>query len=51
MRNLVYAVVLLLFIGWLLGYFVFQYGAAIHVLLVTALVIIVLNAFSRTKLL
>jgi hypothetical protein len=49
MRNLVYAVVLLLFIGWLLGYFVFHYGAAIHVLLITAVVIIVLNTFSPRK--
>jgi len=46
---LVYAAVVILIIGWLVGYFVFQYGAAIHTLIIIALVIIVLRAVSGRK--
>jgi len=49
MGNLLYAVVVILLIGWLLGYFVFQYGAAVHVLLVIAVVITVLRVLRGRK--
>ena len=49
MRNLWYAAVVILLIGWLLGYFVFHYGAAVHALLVSALVILVLRVLGRKK--
>ena len=49
MGNLWYAIAVVLLIGWLLGYFVFHYGAAVHVLLVSALVILVLRTLSPKK--
>lgn len=39
MGNIMYVVAAILFIGWLLGNFVFHFGAIIHVLLIIALVI------------
>jgi uncharacterized protein DUF5670 len=49
MGNLLYAAAIILFIGWLLGNFVFHYGAAVHVLLVIALVIVILKVLGGKK--
>jgi uncharacterized protein DUF5670 len=46
---LIYSAVVILVIVWLVGYFVFQYGAAIHTLLIIALVVVVLRAVSGRK--
>ena len=46
---LIYSAVAILVIVWLIGYFVFQYGAAIHTLLVIALVVVVLRAARERK--
>jgi hypothetical protein len=49
MGNLLYAAVVILLIGWLLGFFVFHLGAASHSLLIIAAVIVVLNAISKKR--
>ncbi len=38
MSDLLYAVAVILLIGWLLGFFVFSLGSFIHILLVFALI-------------
>lgn len=40
MSNLLFAVAVILLIGWLLGFFVFSLGSFIHILLVIAIVAI-----------
>lgn len=49
MGNLLYLTVVILLIGWLLGFFVFQIGAVIHVLLVVALIVIIFKIISGRK--
>ncbi|WP_157637837.1 lmo0937 family membrane protein [Flexithrix dorotheae] len=41
MSNLLYFIAILLVIGWLLGFFVFNIGSLIHALLVIAVVAII----------
>lgn len=41
MGNLLYIVAILLLIGWVLGYFAFNAGGLIHILLVIALIAII----------
>ncbi|MBP8669713.1 MAG: lmo0937 family membrane protein [Bacteroidia bacterium] len=41
MSNLLYIVAVILVIGWLVGYFAFNLGGVVHLLLVIALVMIV----------
>jgi len=41
MGNLLYAVAVILLIGWALGFFVYSAGSLIHILLVIAIVAIV----------
>ena len=41
MGNLLYAVAIILLIGWALGFFVYSAGSLIHILLVIAIVAIV----------
>lgn len=41
MSNLLYIVAVILIIGWLVGYFAFNLGGVVHLLLVVALVMIV----------
>ncbi|MBK8139891.1 MAG: lmo0937 family membrane protein [Chitinophagaceae bacterium] len=41
MSNLLYIVAVILVIGWLVGYFAFNLGGVVHLLLVVALVMIV----------
>ena len=43
MSNLLYVVAVILIIGWLLGFFVFNAGGVIHVLLVIAVIAILLR--------
>ena len=41
--SLLYVVAVILIIGWLLGFFVFNAGCIIHVLLVIAVIAIILR--------
>ncbi|MDP4265011.1 MAG: lmo0937 family membrane protein [Bacteroidota bacterium] len=51
MGNLLYTIAVILLIGWLLGFFIFNMGAAIHILLVVAVVIILLRIIEGRKVL
>jgi len=50
MGNLLYVIVVLLFIGWLLGYFVFHVGGLIHVLIVIAAIVLLVRIIRGEKL-
>jgi hypothetical protein len=41
MGNLLYAIAIILLIGWAVGFFVYSAGSLIHILLVIAIVAIV----------
>ena len=43
MGNLLWLIIVILIIGWLLGFFAFNVGNLIHVLLVIALILIVVR--------
>jgi Family of unknown function (DUF5670) len=43
MSNILYIVAVVLIIGWLVGFFVFNAGSIIHVLLVIAVIAILLR--------
>ena len=43
MSSLLYLIALVLIIGWLLGVFVYSVGGLIHILLVLALVVLVVQ--------
>jgi hypothetical protein len=43
MTNLLYIVAVILIIGWVLGFFVFNAGGLIHVLLVIAVIAIIIR--------
>ncbi|GAA4308128.1 lmo0937 family membrane protein [Compostibacter hankyongensis] len=43
MRGLLYLIAVILIIGWILGFFVYSVGAIIHVLLVIAVIVILLD--------
>lgn len=50
MRNILYVLAVLLIIVWALGSFAYHVGSAfIHLLLVAAVVVILLNVFRRNK--
>lgn len=49
MGNLLYLVALILIIGWAIGYFAFNVGGIIHILLVIALISILLRIISGEK--
>jgi len=49
MRDLLYIVAVILIIGWLLGFFVFNAGGIIHVLLVIAVIVILLKVIQGKK--
>ena len=49
MNNLLYTVAVILIIGWLLGFFVFNAGGIIHVLLVIAAIAILLRIIQGRK--
>jgi hypothetical protein len=50
MGNLLYVIVVLLFIGWLLGYFVFHLGGLIHLLIVIAAIVLLVRIIRGEKL-
>ncbi len=41
MNNLLYAIAVILLIGWALGFFVYSVGSVIHLLLVIAVIAII----------
>ncbi len=43
MGNLLYVIAVILIIGWLLGFFAFNAGGIIHILLVIAVIAIILQ--------
>nr|WKN36462.1 lmo0937 family membrane protein [Tunicatimonas sp. TK19036] len=43
MSSLLYIIAIILIIGWLLGFFVYDVGSLIHILLVIALIAIILR--------
>lgn len=49
MNNLLYIVVVLLIIGWLLGFFAFHAGNIIHGLLIIAIIVIIIRLIQRKK--
>ena len=51
MTNLLYIVAVILIIGWLLGFFVFNAGGFIHVLLVIAVIAILIRIIQGRKVL
>jgi hypothetical protein len=46
MSGILYIVAIILVIGWVLGFFVFNAGGIIHVLLVIAIIAIILRVIS-----
>jgi len=51
MGNLLYIIAVILIIGWLVGFFGFQVGNIIHVLLVIAVIAIVVRVIQGRKVL
>ena len=51
MGNLLYIVAVILIIGWLVGFFAFNVGGIIHVLLVVAVIAIILRIIQGNKVL
>ncbi|MFC0772119.1 lmo0937 family membrane protein [Terrimonas alba] len=51
MTNLLYIMAVILIIGWLLGFFVFNAGGFIHVLLVIAVIAILARIIQGRKVL
>jgi len=49
MGNLLYVVVVILIIGWLIGFFGFHAGNIIHVLLVIAIIVVLLRVIQGKK--
>ncbi|ULQ55476.1 lmo0937 family membrane protein [Flavihumibacter rivuli] len=49
MGNLLYLVAVILIIGWAVGFFAFNAGAVIHILLVIALIAIILRIIQGRK--
>lgn len=51
MNNLLYLIAVVLIIGWAIGYFAYDIGFVIHVLLVIAVISIVLRIIRGDKIL
>jgi len=51
MGNLLYVIAVILLIGWAVGYFAFNAGGIIHVLLIIALIAVILRVIQGRKLL
>ncbi|MFC4870824.1 lmo0937 family membrane protein [Negadavirga shengliensis] len=47
MRSLLYLIAVIVVIGWILGFFVYDAGGVIHILLVIAVVSILLSVIRR----
>ena len=43
MRSILYIVAVILLIGWAIGFFAYSLGSVIHILLVIAVIVILLN--------
>jgi hypothetical protein len=50
MNNLLYIVAVILIIGWVVGYFAFNAGSIIHVLLIIAVIAIIVKIIQGKKL-
>ena len=51
MKDLLYIIAVILIIGWLVGYFAFNTGGIIHVLLVIAVIAILIRVIQGRKIL
>jgi len=51
MKDLLYIIAVILIIGWLVGYFAFNAGGIIHVLLVIAVIAILIRVIQGRKVL
>ena len=49
MRNLLYILAVILIIGWAIGFFAYNLGTIIHILLVIAIISILLRAIQGRK--
>ena len=49
MRYLLYAIAVLLVIGWLVGFLAFHAGGLIHILLVIAVIVVLLDIIAGKK--
>jgi predicted ferric reductase len=49
MRNLLYIIAVVLVIAWLIGYFGYQAGGIIHVLLVIAIIAVLLQVIRGSR--
>jgi len=47
MRSILYIVAVILIIGWLLGFFVYDAGSIIHILLVFAIISLLIGVIRR----
>ncbi len=43
MRSILYVIAVILVIGWAIGFFAYSAGSIIHILLVIAIIVILLN--------
>lgn len=50
MRDLIWLIVVILIIAWLLGYFAFDVGNLIHILLVIAVIVILYKLLTGRRL-
>ena len=51
MGNLLYVIAVILIIGWAIGFFAYNLGAIIHILLVIAIISILLRVIQGGKIL
>jgi Family of unknown function (DUF5670) len=51
MGNLLYTIAVILIIGWLLGFFFFNAGGIIHILLVIAVIAVLIRVIQGRKIL
>ena len=49
MGNLLYAIVVILIIAWLVGFFGYHAGGLIHILLVIAIIVVLLRVIQGRK--
>ncbi|NHE56211.1 lmo0937 family membrane protein [Cyclobacterium plantarum] len=47
MRNLLYLIAVIVIIGWIFGFFVYDAGGVIHILLVIAVIAVLLSVIRR----
>ncbi len=48
MRSILYLIAVVVVIGWIFGFFVYDAGGLIHILLVIAVISIILGVIRRT---